>query len=122
MLNLIVALPLLWLVVINGEEVKQRVFNTIHNSVLVGSAIATYHVSDELQCSHKCLMDNRCLSFNYGIKTSTKANSCEINSSNELLDRGNLIRSSQFNYYGSVSLIFLFDIFNYNIELICSEK
>ena len=89
-----------------SEQYLSLAFYTIQEYALVGSVIATYQVPDEFACCHKCVQNIRCLSFNYGITTNPNLNICEINSSEQALDREKLLKRVHFEYHGiTVSIL-----------------
>ena len=68
---------------------------------LNGSVIKQIHVMSEDECSHQCVRDERCLSYNFG-NTKNKSGTfvCELSDSDRFLGFGNFTEDVNFTYRG----------------------
>ena len=68
---------------------------------LNGSVIKKIDVMSEDECSHQCVRDGRCLSYNFG-NTKNKSGTfvCELSDSDRFLGFGNFTEDVNFTYRG----------------------
>ena len=89
-----------------GDENLFVEFYVVHNRTLIGSVISSHPVHDDLQCSYECAQNSNCLSFNYGSSANKEVGTCELNSSEKVLQPLKLIKRNNFHYHGIIVSIF----------------
>ena len=67
--------------------------------VLTGHIISVHQTRNELDCSHKCLSNPECASFNFEIQQSRSLSTCELNNVSSIFSNNKLKRKDSFAYY-----------------------
>ena len=67
--------------------------------VLTGHIISVHQTRNELDCSHKCLLNSKCASFNFEIQQSRFLSICELNNASSISSNNKLKRKDSFAYY-----------------------
>ena len=95
---------------VNFAEAKER-------RKLNGSLIKQVDVMSEDDCHFQCVLNERCLSYNFGnTKNKSGIFVCELSDSDRFLDVGNFTEDDNFKYRGvtlSLFLIFIY-LFKFN--------
>ena len=66
---------------------------------LTGHIISVHQTRTELDCSHKCLSNPKCASFNFEIQESRSLSICELNNVPRMSSNNKLKRRESFAYY-----------------------
>ena len=70
------------------------------NYALKGHVITSFKVPDVDECSRRCFLDSRCLSFNYEFSGLQGQNSCELNNSTRSFSgQPSFVKTPGFIYY-----------------------
>ena len=64
-----------------------------------------HQTRSELDCSHKCLSNPKCTSFNFEIQQSRSLSSCELNNVSRISSNNKLKRNDSFAYYEPITLM-----------------
>ncbi|XP_074609501.1 uncharacterized protein LOC141863724 [Acropora palmata] len=67
--------------------------------VLTGHIISVHQTRNVLECSHKCLSNPECASFNFEIQQSRSLSTCELNNVSSISSNNKLKRKDSFAYY-----------------------
>ncbi|KAK2553987.1 hypothetical protein P5673_024693 [Acropora cervicornis] len=67
--------------------------------VLTGHIISVHQTRNELDCSHKCILNSKCASFNFEIQQSRFLSICELNNVSSISPNHKLKRKDSFAYY-----------------------
>ena len=72
---------------------------SISDYALVNHVVATHKVTCALDCTHACLEDNRCISFNYQYATTDVTHQCELNDHVNTSSPVDYVARANFSYY-----------------------
>ena len=62
-----------------------------------------HQTRSELDCSHKCLSNPKCASFNFEIQQSRSLSTCELNNVSRISSNNKLKRNDSFAYYEPIT-------------------
>ncbi|XP_074609875.1 uncharacterized protein LOC141864040 [Acropora palmata] len=84
-----------------GQESKRfsLFYKAKEGEVLTGHIISVHQTRNELDCSHKCLSNPECASFNFEIQQSRSLSICELNNASSISSNSKLKRKESFVYY-----------------------
>ena len=88
----------------NQETVTEEhsIFIFLGNA-LTGHTISVHQTRSELDCSHKCLSNPKCASFNFEIQQSRSLSACELNNVSRISSNDKLKRNDSFAYYEPIT-------------------
>ena len=64
-----------------------------------------HQTRSELDCSHKCLSNSKCASFNFEIQQSRSLSACELNNVSRISSNNKLKRNDSFAYYEPITTV-----------------
>ena len=80
-------------------KLKLRLPFVLLGVALTGHIISVHQTRTELDCSHKCLLNPKCASFNFEIQQSRSLSICELNNVSRTSFNKKLKRRDSFAYY-----------------------
>ena len=85
-------------------KLKLRLPFVLLGETLTGHIISVHLTRNELDCSHKCLRNPKCASFNFEIKQSRSLSTCELNNLSRMSSNNKLQSRDGFTYYEPLTL------------------
>ncbi|XP_044183074.1 mucin-17-like [Acropora millepora] len=85
-----------------GTEINNKcsaLFHKVKGKALSGHVISVHQASSEIACTHKCLSNPKCASFNFEIQQSRSLSTCELNVVSRTSPNNKLNSRSGFAYY-----------------------
>ncbi|XP_074610058.1 uncharacterized protein LOC141864228 isoform X2 [Acropora palmata] len=85
-----------------GTEINNKcsaLFQKVKGKALSGHVISVHQASSEIACTHKCLSNPECASFNFEIQQSRSLSTCELNAVSRMSPNNKLNSRSGFAYY-----------------------
>ena len=80
-------------------KLKLRLLFVLLGVALTGHINSVHQTRTELDCSHKCLSNPKCASFNFEIQESRSLSICELNNVSRMSSNNKLKRRGSFAYY-----------------------
>ena len=80
-------------------SLKLRLLFVLLGVALAGHIISVHQNRNELDCSHKCLSNPKCASFNFEIQQSRYLSTCELNNASRICSNNKFKRNDSFAYY-----------------------
>ena len=80
-------------------KLKLRLLFVLLGVALTGHIMSVHQTRSELDCSHKCLSNPKCASFNFEIQESRSLSICELNNVSRMSSNNKLKRRDSFAYY-----------------------
>ncbi|XP_067025601.1 uncharacterized protein [Acropora muricata] len=86
-----------------GTEINSKcsaLFHKVKGKALSGHVISVHQASSEIACTHKCLSNPKCASFNFEIQQSPRSlSTCELNAVSRTSPNNKLNSRNGFAYY-----------------------
>ncbi|XP_067025600.1 aggrecan core protein-like isoform X3 [Acropora muricata] len=85
-----------------GIEINNKcstLFHKVKGKALSGHVISVHQASSEIACTHKCLSNPKCASFNFEIQQSRSLSTCELNAVSRTSPNSKLKSRHGFAYY-----------------------
>ena len=83
----------------NQKVTKESTIFIFLGKVLSGHVISVHQASSEIACTHKCLSNPKCASFNFEIQQSRSLSTCELNAVSRTSPSSKLKSRHGFAYY-----------------------
>ena len=83
----------------NQKVTKESTIFIFLGKALSGHVISVHQASSEIACTHKCLSNPECASFNFEIQQSRSLSTCELNAVSRTSPYNELNSPSGFAYY-----------------------
>ena len=83
----------------NGLNLKLRLPFVLLGEALTGYIILVHQTRNALDCSHKCLSNPKCASFNFEIQQSRSPSTCELNNLSRMSSNNKFQSRDGFAYY-----------------------
>ncbi|XP_044182731.1 aggrecan core protein-like isoform X2 [Acropora millepora] len=90
-----------------GIEINNKcstLFHKVKGKALSGHVISVHQASSEIACTHKCLSNPKCASFNFEIQQSRSLSTCELNAVSRTSPHNKLKSRHGFAYYEPLTL------------------
>ncbi|XP_015771820.1 PREDICTED: lithostathine-like isoform X2 [Acropora digitifera] len=82
------------------ENKRSALFHKVkEGEALAGHVISVYQTRNELDCTHKCISNPKCASFNFEIQRSPPLSTCELNNVSRTSSNNKLKKRDGFTYY-----------------------
>ena len=88
----------------NQKVTKESTIFIFLGKALSGHVISVHQASSEIACTHKCLSNPKCASFNFEIQQSRSLSTCELNAVSSTSPNNKLNSRSGFAYYEPLTL------------------
>ncbi|XP_067025599.1 mucin-7-like isoform X2 [Acropora muricata] len=85
-----------------GIEINNKcstLFHKVKGKALSGHVISVHQASSEIACTHKCLSNPKCASFNFELQQSRSLSTCELNAVSRTSPYNELKSRHGFAYY-----------------------
>ena len=86
-----------------NQKITKEQFFFFLGKALSGHVISVHQASTEIACTHKCLSDPKCASFNFEIQQSRSLFTCELNAVSRTSPYNELKSRDGFAYYEPVT-------------------